>query len=528
LDCFEGADEGSVRSLRGRLRMECSHIIGKFLCNESLAPLAADLDRSGARLHRNQIGVGVLLLVLVIFGVFAYPAWIKPKSGSGRRLGSASTQPPASVDGKMQRRQEARLSTKLPAVETTKNEPAHAAPLGRPVATKDEDIGQLKAGGVPKEIADSRLVALGVHIGEALDEVLSQLPSLSDKKKLSIKNEGVQTFLALTVIQGGQTFLDERKKNANLAIPAAFGREGVHQAAENLRKLAESGNTFAALVLAEVLFDGKGGLNKNAGAAFEWARKAAEAGNPYGYYQMSQFYYQGIGQPLNYSEAVRCATVAADHDVPESQLSLGDLYGRGQSFVVKDLVRAYMLLSLAATNPRFASDGDAQRKVAAQRRDEVAREMTPQQMQTAQRETSEWARTKRKLLPRFKFEGGAADAQDVVGPLAGVLLESFAPSALLPWPGFAADHAEMPFSGESRRRLKKGDPFWTHLSFIRIGRCPHERSHESGGGTPPEDDRPARGRTAGDRRKACANRVRRKSTGGKEKQSVLDLRERGT
>ena len=88
----------------------------------------------------------------------------------------------------------------------------------------------------------------------------------------------------------------------------------------------------------------------------------------------------GQGVAKDQAEAVRWFKMAAVQGHGSAQLNLGMSYFNGQG-VARDLVRAHMWLHLAAAS------GD---KEAARNEALVAREMTPAQIESAQRLAVEW------------------------------------------------------------------------------------------------------------------------------------------
>lgn len=88
--------------------------------------------------------------------------------------------------------------------------------------------------------------------------------------------------------------------------------------------------------------------------------------------------------PRDYAEAARWFGKAADAGHTEAQFNLGLMYDNGQG-VVQDYVLAHFWLNLAASS---SSGEDQKRRVKA--RDEVAKKLTPRQLEDVQRLAREW------------------------------------------------------------------------------------------------------------------------------------------
>ncbi len=87
--------------------------------------------------------------------------------------------------------------------------------------------------------------------------------------------------------------------------------------------------------------------------------------------------------PQNFAQAVKWYRLAAEQGHAEAQAILGIMYAEGEG-VPQDYVLAYKWLNLAA------AEGDAAWGSAAELRDIVASEMTPEQIAEAQRLAREW------------------------------------------------------------------------------------------------------------------------------------------
>ena len=87
----------------------------------------------------------------------------------------------------------------------------------------------------------------------------------------------------------------------------------------------------------------------------------------------------------DYAEAVKWYRVAAEQGMSNAQFLLDVMYSDGRG-VAQDKVQAYMWVNLAAVSRSQGDEGEKSAKA----REEVAQQMTPDQIAKAQRLASEW------------------------------------------------------------------------------------------------------------------------------------------
>lgn len=149
------------------------------------------------------------------------------------------------------------------------------------------------------------------------------------------------------------------------------------------RPLAEKGDAQAQLHLGMLYANGDG-VPQDYRAAREWYEKAAAQGYAMAQYSLGVMYDNGEGVPQDYTAARKWYEKAAARGYAMAQTKLGALYVHGRG-VPQDDVWAYMWYSLAAEQSTISSDTSA-----ADRRDNVARRMTPAQVAQAQKLAREW------------------------------------------------------------------------------------------------------------------------------------------
>ena len=122
-------------------------------------------------------------------------------------------------------------------------------------------------------------------------------------------------------------------------------------------------------------------------AALRLAQPLADEGDARAQSIVAQIHYRGRGVPQSDTEAATWFRRAADQGDAQAQYNLGLSYARGEG-VTPDPIAAHMWLNLAAA--RFPAADSRGRMAATRNRDNVAGEMTSDQLVEAQRRAREW------------------------------------------------------------------------------------------------------------------------------------------
>ena len=154
---------------------------------------------------------------------------------------------------------------------------------------------------------------------------------------------------------------------------AAAERKDYATAFKLWRPLAEQGNENAQYNLGLMYHTGRGVL-QDYKEAVRLYRLAEEQGNASAQYNLGLMYYTGQGVLQDYKEAVRLFRLAAAQGVAKAQSNLGVMYHKGQG-VTQDYTRAHMWYNLASA---------AGHNYGTENRDNIAKTMTPQQIEKAQ------------------------------------------------------------------------------------------------------------------------------------------------
>lgn len=146
------------------------------------------------------------------------------------------------------------------------------------------------------------------------------------------------------------------------------------------RTLAKQGDANAQNALGAAYSMGKG-IPRDYAEAVKWFSKAAEQGHAQAQARLGLVYYMGEGVPQqDYAKAAKWFLMAAEQGYGEAQYILGAMYHDGEG-VPQDYVKAYMWYNLAT------AQGHLESKKA---REQVAREMTKEQIAEAQKLSREW------------------------------------------------------------------------------------------------------------------------------------------
>ncbi|WP_306409765.1 peptidoglycan-binding protein [Ectorhizobium quercum] len=199
----------------------------------------------------------------------------------------------------------------------------------------------------------------------------------ADKAAISVPEEIQPASLADAARQGDALALFE------IGARYTEGRDGVAanlpEAAVWYKLSADLGFAPAQYRLAN-LYEKGTGVAPDAARAMDYYRKAAAQGNASAMHNLAVMYASGTNGAPDLEEAVNWFRQAADLGVSDSQFNLAILYARG-SGIARDLEESYKWFAIAAE----AGDTDA-----AQKRDEVANALKPEQLENARARASLW------------------------------------------------------------------------------------------------------------------------------------------
>ena len=157
------------------------------------------------------------------------------------------------------------------------------------------------------------------HVSEVIEELEKALLSEESTSKLSFLNSVRKRILFVVLL---------------VAILLGVGwlmatAEQVNITHEQLAYAAKQGNADAQCALGTHYLFGEG-VEKNAGEAVKWYRKAAEQGNANAQYDLGASYYKGQGVNKNTEEAVKWFRKAAEQGSAAAQYVLGACYDSGE------------------------------------------------------------------------------------------------------------------------------------------------------------------------------------------------------
>ncbi|OLP45072.1 SEL1-like repeat protein [Rhizobium oryziradicis] len=157
-------------------------------------------------------------------------------------------------------------------------------------------------------------------------------------------------------------------------VPADFSKAAVW-----FQRAADQGSAPARYRLAG-LYEKGTGVPRDVAKAKGLYLLAAGAGNASAMHNLAVMYASGTDGKADMQEAAKWFIKAANLGVTDSQFNLAVLYARGTG-VKQDLAESYKWFALAAR------DGD---KDAGQKRDEVAKAMTPEALESAKAAVQQW------------------------------------------------------------------------------------------------------------------------------------------
>ena len=148
--------------------------------------------------------------------------------------------------------------------------------------------------------------------------------------------------------------------------------------------LAKEGNATAQYNIGTMYYEGLG-VDDNFDEALIWFRRSADQGYARAQSRLGFIYADGDEVPQDYALAVKWFQLAATQGHAKAQYNLGTLYRNGRG-VPQDFVMAHLWLNLATS--RLVDEDE--RELAAEKRDDVAEEMSPSRLAEAQRLAAEW------------------------------------------------------------------------------------------------------------------------------------------
>jgi TPR repeat protein len=143
--------------------------------------------------------------------------------------------------------------------------------------------------------------------------------------------------------------------------------------------LAEEGIADAQFCVGRLYANGFG-VAMNDDLALQWYGRAAEQGHGEAQYSLGLMNANGWGVAMNDDEAARWYGLAAEAGFVQAQISLAKVYQEGRG-AEQNFVEAYTWFHIAAELGEFSATYD---------RDEVASELSPEQLATAEQNADAW------------------------------------------------------------------------------------------------------------------------------------------
>ena len=270
---------------------------------------------------------------------------------------SAATQPPAGQSALAPAAPDANNQAANPPINGANEAmtPPAGAPIDPGAPAAAGDVGQAAAPASPSATQAPAVAAQpAITVPDAI-----QPPALADAAR---KGDALALFEVGTLYTDGKGVPSDMKQAASWYQLSAD--RGFAPAQYRLASMYEKGN----------------GIDRDLAKAKDYYEKAANAGNASAMHNLAVLYASGSAGPQDYNAAADWFTRAANLGVSDSQFNLAILYARGNG-VKQDLVQSYKWFAIAAKS------GD---KDAAQKRDEVANALKPDQLNAARTEVDQW------------------------------------------------------------------------------------------------------------------------------------------
>jgi len=222
----------------------------------------------------------------------------------------------------------------------------------RPLAEAGDDKAQFSLGMMyaKGEGVDADLVEAYVWVSKAIKGARFE----SDKQRMRSALEKIKGKMKTEEFSRAQAKLSGKTPEKKPVTPQEeFDicminlQAGNYQAAlDELTKLSEKGFMKAALKLGEMYSNGTG-VEKDAEEAFKWYKKAADANDPEGKFQIAQMYMEGRGVPQDEVEGAKQMLEAAEMDFAKAQFQMTLWYEAGKG-LNQNFEEAYFWSILAA------------------------------------------------------------------------------------------------------------------------------------------------------------------------------------
>jgi TPR repeat protein len=147
---------------------------------------------------------------------------------------------------------------------------------------------------------------------------------------------------------------------------------------------ADKGDPNSQFELGIRYFEGNS-VTRDFNEAVKWWTKAAKQDNVPAQYNLGVMYWSGAGVRQDYNQAAKWYTKAAQQGYPSAQFNLGAMFALGEG-VAKDNIEAYKWVLLAGLNGYNS----------ARMEKELTAQMTPAQIDEAQKQAQEFIAKKEK------------------------------------------------------------------------------------------------------------------------------------
>lgn len=374
-----------------------------FALDEALSPTPRSLVIP-ARRSSSRIAIAAAAVSLIFAGTGGYAFWAlhkKPQTAAApvgqslERSVDSKSKTPSGVSNQT-------INSGVPKPSWMVGDKEFASML------KQQDELKRTEGSCEKIVNDgfaSQLQAMGVN-GKIADN-----PEQYARARALAGDRTARLALAMIYIfnRGALITLRQKEPDTDAKMPCInrmLSLEKAEEAINWLREDAKNGSAEEALLLTEILKEGRGGTHPIPWEALYWARKTVAAGLPAGHRALAVCLWTGTGTPRDVAAAVEQWKLGVAMDEIDSEIDLSARYAFGDASpdLPKDPVLAYLWADVAASNPQtFFRPGtvdstgtnDKARAKAVTLREEIRSSLTEEQLIEASKQSRAWVKQHR-------------------------------------------------------------------------------------------------------------------------------------
>ncbi len=136
-----------------------------------------------------------------------------------------------------------------------------------------------------------------------------------------------------------------------------YGRGNIVKTIQLLKMAGFKGHTTAQTDLGSIFYEGLGGAKVNYDKALFWFKEAVKSGNdPLAYYNLGQYYIEGLATSKNYKKAAKYYEASAELGYADAQNVLGYMFHHGLGVLTNSKMARYWYMKVAKQGNRLAQE----------------------------------------------------------------------------------------------------------------------------------------------------------------------------